>query len=292
MSKARAYLELIRLPNVFTAIADVTAGFLYMGGEWSDAKALALLGGASACLYAGGVALNDVCDAKRDAIHRPERPIPSGRISRGTAAALALSLLLVGVIVAAFWSGAAAALAGGIVVAVILYDAVLKTTFLAPPLMGACRGLNLALGMTVIPTYRTIFGIIPVLFYHALYVASVTYFARKEAEGGHRTRLLIGTIGIGFAVAGLGGLCVLVPRPHYTYLILLAILFMLVVSKGVAAIRRPEPASIQNAVRTFIQSLVVFDTCIAWAARGPIAAVAVVAWVLPTRLARRWSQMT
>ena len=34
------------------------------------------------CLYAAGMVLNDAFDAELDARERPERPIPSGRISR------------------------------------------------------------------------------------------------------------------------------------------------------------------------------------------------------------------
>ena len=292
MSRARTYLELIRLPNIFTAIADVTAGYLYMGARWSDVNALVLLGSASACLYAGGVALNDVCDAKRDAIRRSERPIPSGRISRGRAAAASFVLLGVGVALAAVWSLNAAALAGGIVLAVVLYNGVFKSTPLAPLLMGICRALNLALGMTVIPTYRTILGLIPVFFFHALYVTSVTYFARKETESGHRARLTIGTIGIGLAVAGLGSLCILVPRPYLTYLGLLGLLLFNLVRIGFRAARHAEPVTIQSAVRTVIRSLIFFDACIAWAARGPVAAMAVLVWLVPAHWGRRWSRMT
>ena len=39
------------------------------------------LAGASVCLYWAGMAANDWADRELDAVERPERPIPSGRIS-------------------------------------------------------------------------------------------------------------------------------------------------------------------------------------------------------------------
>jgi len=70
----RGYLSLVRPANACTAIADVTAGALYVSARWEDWRGWMLLAGASAFLYAGGVVLNDVCDARRDAVDRPERP--------------------------------------------------------------------------------------------------------------------------------------------------------------------------------------------------------------------------
>jgi hypothetical protein len=51
-------------------------------------QALPWLVGATMCLYAGGVVLNDFFDRRLDAIERPERPIPSRRVSAASAAAL------------------------------------------------------------------------------------------------------------------------------------------------------------------------------------------------------------
>ncbi len=95
--RLRTFLELVRLPNLFTAPPDVIAGACAAGAildgmpaaRWLPAGALCL---AAMHLYAGGVALNDVMDAERDETDRRDRPIPSQRISR--AAALRVSILL------------------------------------------------------------------------------------------------------------------------------------------------------------------------------------------------------
>src|SRR2546426_214357 len=83
--------ELVRLPNIFTAPPDVAMGLAVSGAALTSSAATLLL--ASACAYAGGMALNDACDATLDARERPERPIPSGRITRAGAFPVAGLLL-------------------------------------------------------------------------------------------------------------------------------------------------------------------------------------------------------
>ena len=84
--RARAYLELVRLPNLFTAVGDIVAGYLVVSrGVDVSWGVLAILIASSVCFYAGGVVLNDYFDRDVDAVERPERPIPSGRIREGSA---------------------------------------------------------------------------------------------------------------------------------------------------------------------------------------------------------------
>src|SRR5262245_28086746 len=90
----RGYVELLRPANVITALTDVLAGFAIAG--LASPKALPWLLLATACLYAGGVVLNDVFDRRIDANERPERPIPSGRVPVRHAALLGGGLLVVG----------------------------------------------------------------------------------------------------------------------------------------------------------------------------------------------------
>ncbi len=90
-STLRSYLALVRLPNVFTAMADVAMGFLFVqsrGWQWDpwwDSWTLATLLAASGLLYMAGMVLNDVFDLETDRHERPDRPLPSGRIPLTTA---------------------------------------------------------------------------------------------------------------------------------------------------------------------------------------------------------------
>ena len=197
-SPLRAYLQLLRLPNVFTAVADVAMGYLVAGGGADNWPLLAALGTASAALYLAGMVLNDVFDVELDATERPTRPIPSGRISLPAARQLGVALMLLGVVS----GGIAAVLAGQVwpgIVAVALaalilaYDGWLKPTLLAPLAMGGCRLLNVLLGMSTTcgpwhGYYLLIAGGVGV------YIAGVTWLARTEAATSRRGHLLAATL--------------------------------------------------------------------------------------------------
>ena len=144
--------ELVRLPNLFTAMADVAMGFLFVQPRfgrklWMHIETmltplgmwvLGLLVAASSLLYAAGVVLNDVFDVERDRDERPERPLPSGRISLRAARWLGWELLLLGTVAAGCASACSSACRGRPSVAVllagciVLYDAVLKRTLVGP----------------------------------------------------------------------------------------------------------------------------------------------------------------
>lgn len=142
------YLRLVRLPNIFTAVADILAGYCLVRGtavKWPELFGLMLV---SACIYGGGCALNDVCDLEIDRAERPTRPIPSGAVSRRAALTLSGILLGLGWGVAFLLSPQAFWMAGLLVALVVTYDCLTKDMpFFGSLTMAACRGANLALGM-------------------------------------------------------------------------------------------------------------------------------------------------
>jgi len=79
-AKLLAYLRLFRLPNVFTAMADVAMGFLFVRQSLEPISMFACLLVASSLLYTAGMVLNDVFDYEVDRQERPQRPLPSGQI--------------------------------------------------------------------------------------------------------------------------------------------------------------------------------------------------------------------
>ncbi|WRH26313.1 4-hydroxybenzoate polyprenyltransferase [Arthrobacter sp. JZ12] len=103
---------------------------------------------ASACLYAGGMALNDYADRETDARERPRRPIPSGRISARDALATATGLTVVGLALSAV-GGGRRALAIGLPLAATIWTYDLAAKKYAVPgalTMGACRALDVLMG--------------------------------------------------------------------------------------------------------------------------------------------------
>ncbi len=147
------WLQLIRLPNVFTLLADcIAAAIVAVGLAWRPSAFLPVLL-VSLLAYWAGMILNDVVDIEEDREHRPDRPLPSGKISPVIAGHIASAMLLVGPILILavmalhtsqpLWMGLAFLSSGLLSVAVRSYDSPLKRTLLDPPLMGLCRALNI-----------------------------------------------------------------------------------------------------------------------------------------------------
>src|SRR5215210_7748613 len=132
----KPYLQLVRLPNVFTAAADSLAGWLLVRGSFDEPRRWLPLVGASMAIYAAGIALNDVFDYDIDLIERPDRPLPSGRVSRRLAAGLGGGLLVLGLVLAGLSGSAISLIVAGLLAGcVVTYDAGAKRTVLGPALM-------------------------------------------------------------------------------------------------------------------------------------------------------------
>jgi 4-hydroxybenzoate polyprenyltransferase len=189
-----------------TAVSDILAGIAISGYfllDTIDPFSIGWLVISTLCLYGGGVVFNDVCDATLDKIERPERPIPSGLISKSQATTLAVVLLLAGVLsavnVAAFPSGLVAAL---ITLFVIVYDAWAKHhAFFGPLSMGICRGLNLLLGMSIVPAILPVYGFIAIV--PVVYIAAITMISRGEVHGGKSATLYAAAVFYGLVIASI-----------------------------------------------------------------------------------------
>jgi len=295
-------LQLIRLPNVLTAAADSLAGWLLGGGSLGEAGIWAPLAIASMVLYAAGMALNDVFDTEIDRQERPGRPIPSGRVSRSFAGWLGAIGLVVGPLVAWLSGSSASLVVAGVLAAVILaYDAGLKRTVLGPGVMGACRGLNLLLGLT---HTQALGG--PVTWLAAatygLFVCGITWISRSETESGRTGNLLAGLTVQDLALIGLMAAALqpgkypsplpgrpLIPLEGLLVLALVALAVNLAASR---AIYQPVPAVIQRAVKTGILALVWIDVGLVAAVRGPQAAAAIAGLWVPAYLLGRWLYST
>jgi 4-hydroxybenzoate polyprenyltransferase len=316
-SKLRAYLELLRLPNVFTAMADVLMGFLLTHATMEPTSAAALLLAASSCLYLAGMVLNDVFDYDIDRVERPKRPLPSRRISLATARTFGYSLWAAGIL---FGWGAGAVLgewtSGTIVsllaLAVMLYDRWLKHTPLGPIAMGSCRSLNVLLGMSAgrLP-WSTAHWIVALGL--GTYIAGVTWFARTEARRSSRPQLIAALLVI------CSGLALLALSPHWaaplqfaplgldaievegfryavgmgnSWYLLWILLGLSIGYRCVWAISHPVPVRVQMAIKHALTSLIVLDAAVAFAAHGLPAAVTILILLLPMTFIGRWIYST
>lgn len=142
----RAWSELFRVSALFSVPGDALAGAAAVGRGPGRGTALAI--GASLCLYEAGMALNDWADREEDAVDRPHRPIPSGRVSPAAALGAAGVLTAAGLALAARAGRPALAVATGLAATVWAYDLRLKHTKAGPAAMAAARSLDLLLGAT------------------------------------------------------------------------------------------------------------------------------------------------
>lgn len=120
MSQSRAIARLIRLEDVLMIAALVVAG----GAVATRAVNMPTLFAAisTACIAAGGYAINDWCDVEIDRINKPHRPLPAGYLIRPQALACSVLLQAAGVGVSLRLNLAAMGLIGVATALVNLYS--------------------------------------------------------------------------------------------------------------------------------------------------------------------------
>lgn len=296
MTAIRPYLQLLRLPTVFTAMADIFLGFLLARGSFQPVEDFLLLLAASSGLYLAGMVFNDVFDRHVDARERPQRPIPSGRVSVRQAVILGAALGLGGLIAAGWVGLLSLAVAGGLAVSVFAYDALLKRIFPGPAGMGLCRFLNVMLGASVAGSAARLW--VPDHWLVALalgvYITGVTWFARREAGASNRLELGAAIAVINLGLAGLGAYVWTRPGTNPRAVVLgLAIVALVIDRRLVEAWIAPRPENVQPAVKTMLLSVIVLDGLLVFFATGNSAhALATVALLLPALLLGRLLAVT
>jgi 4-hydroxybenzoate polyprenyltransferase len=324
------WLRLLRLSALPTAISNILMAFLLVHQSWTPKLELCLLVLASSLLYSAGMVLNDVFDIETDRIQRPNRPLPSGQISRTTATTLGYVLLFSGVLVASIagWVGSgnttyllnspfarATAIAMLLAVCIVLYNGPLKRTIFAPFLMGSCRGLNvllgtstfipLATGMITSPSALTILGIPLVAWWISISIGTlifgVTLLGRNEAvESQKRLPLFIACAFIVAGIAGIGGVVYcpvdieLSPNIQGIYPMIVAVISLTILRRVLGAAVVATPAAIQAGVISVLRSLIIFDAviCFLFAPQTEHYALLVLCLLIPTVFLNRYISAT
>jgi 4-hydroxybenzoate polyprenyltransferase len=278
------YARLLRLPNVFTAFADIGVGIcatIALASPTIDPSFLlraALLFAASGCLYLAGMVWNDYFDLEEDRRDRPFRPLASGKITLRTAKWIGFGLMLAGLVCASLsgmrddgWHPQGAIIGGLLVAAILAYDARIKRTSAGPFGMALCRFLNVLLALSLadaaaIPWVTRLHLAATV----GVYIVGVTWFARTEEKRSNPEVLraaafvLLGALLLALAAP------IRVPAgtasPLFPYL-LVAFGFIIGVPV-VRAIRQPSPANVQAGVKRCLLGLVGLDALLATAFVG------------------------
>ncbi len=307
LSRLLAWWQLLRAGNVFTAITNIIAGFLLVQKSWQPLSSLFLLMASSSLLYTAGMVLNDAFDSQLDARERPERPIPSGRISRSTAFRVGFFLLFLGVALACFvsWnlqSRTSASVAVLLAVAIVAYNVKLKQTAFGPSAMGICRYLNVLLGASVVDNLLQV----PAVWIYAaavgMYTIGLTLFARSENEPSKtRGQTVGGLVTLGsLALVGLLPLLLFFFQDAATqeaefpfvWFGLLLLMCLVLLGSHQETQRKPSPAAFRKHVSKLLIGFIIMDALACTVAAGWLVGVIVLTLVVPTLALSRWAPMT
>jgi UbiA prenyltransferase family protein len=300
MQKLLAWLQLCRLAAVFTAMADIFLGYLLTHAELESTGEFGILLGASSCLYLAGMVFNDIFDRQTDAVERPKRPIPSGRVSVRGAVILGVIFVVAGLALSGAASTNSLAVAAILTGCIFLYDGLLKSTPVGPVVMGACRFLNVMLGASAAPG-ASLAGIwMPPQLHVAaglgVYITGVTWFARNEAGTSPKAQLAaaMGTINLGFAllvafVMNWPG----APERQTQAALALGMIALIINRRLFTALFDPAPAKVQAAVRTMLLSLIMLDASLVFFIQeNQTYAIGVALLLIPATLLGRFLAIT
>lgn len=187
----RSLLELSRVSNLPTVWTNVLAAWIIASGpdwRWTPALGWLLLG--ASLIYSAGMMLNDACDAAWDRDHRPERPIPSGRIGLSTVWAIGLVWLIGGAALMVLLGGASWMMTVLLLAAIMAYDVYHKPWTGSVIVMGACRTLLYLAAGSAPESGEALHhliinqdGVAAAGVALGIYIVGLTLLARSEAKG-------------------------------------------------------------------------------------------------------------
>lgn len=262
--RVKEYLQLIRLPNVFTTPSNILAGYFAAVTTTTAAEAdgvhLIALMVSSGLLYIAGIVLNDYFDIEIDKKERPSRPLPSGKISKGYALTIAIVALLIANIIALVVGPISLAISLALTLLIIAYDYQLKYSVLGPFAMGGTRSLNVIFGASPVLLYTDNHSVAIVAAAAAslfFYVSSITILSKKEVgkERPNSTLVILIVFGVILAIVPLGMLL----QFEWTFLLNLSIFAGVTIVTFRQYIAKEVP-SVQKAVRNMVISIIILDS--------------------------------
>ncbi|NRF38894.1 UbiA-like protein EboC [Pedobacter sp. LMG 31643] len=256
----------MRPANVVTSVADVLAGIAISGSfamsTWDNLQLpVILLCISTIGLYSGGIIFNDVFDADLDKVERPERPIPSGLISKKAATIFGAVFFFIGISAANLFNTTTSVLAVAIMIACLTYNRWAKHHSILGPLnMGLCRGLNLLLGVSIISTQVQqwwFLAIVPII-----YIASITMISRGEVHGGSKKMLYFAAVLYAIVIASILFFAVTQGDLPITLAFIVPFAIM-IFTPLIKAMQNPIGPNIGKAVKSGVIALILMNA--AWA---------------------------
>src|SRR4030095_6715570 len=193
------YLVLVRLPNLFTLPSNILVGMAIVSSlafTLTSFTQFLLLVTISVLLYCVGIVLNDLYDFDIDKKERPNRPLPSGKISRRSAIVLVTIFSTLALILSLQVSFSTLVISTILFSVIFGYDKYLKNTHAGPFTIASARVTNILLGTSVslrsVDSYSQIVTLTFVLIITFVYVSLIGFISRYEVHGfSDNTQLLL-----------------------------------------------------------------------------------------------------
>lgn len=205
-------LKLTRVTTAVAAISNVWFVILWTRANPQEPGVTALgtrplwallAGGAATAvgLYAFGVCLNDILDARRDRTLRPDRPLASGALSLEVAVSIVAGTLLLAVLGASVFGTDAVVLTALLAGAILVFNAAAK---FVPGVGLVLLGLIYAGHMLVPNTDLRFLWPVWLVMTHALVVYGVGYWLARKVPPISRRAVIAAVIGWAFWSLALG----------------------------------------------------------------------------------------
>jgi 4-hydroxybenzoate polyprenyltransferase len=311
----RPLLELVRPPALCTAPADALTGLVWVStcatqleiasAPWWFWVVIFMV---SVCVYAAGMVTNDLFDLEVDTRERPQRPLPSGRVSVSAGWCFAFTLQAIALVLSSMIGDEVLWATSATICATYLYNmGAFKTAAFSPLLMGLCRVCNFWVGASVmwcigdekgssITTILTSEGALslgePMMIAVALslgtgaYVTLLTALSRYEVHGGRGARV----VSLGMALATLGPLLWL----SMGWLGLGALSAILVCGLLIKQLRpiwsasNPTPQQVRGGVMSGIRGVALLNVTLCLGLSGWVTAGVLVTLSLTAKSVARW----
>lgn len=261
------YLQLARAPAVFTALSNIVAAQLIVSEGRFEWVGVLLLGISSMSLYVSGMILNDCFDYQEDCQDRPERPLPSGRISLKRGWMLGWSFLAGGVISSAGIGYKQLLIVLVLSGLIVLYNSFAKKKLYGCLIMGACRYVNWLLGLSTV-------ALAPIHFFLAapilIYVTSLTFLSTIETTAKNKKYIVICSIGMLLCALMIFYIQRCSLDGTIPSLFVLAAGFLILLQRLFKTYRNFSPPAIQQTIKFLVMgvipldALVVFSTSHGW----------------------------
>lgn len=174
------HLELSRISNLPTVVTNVATGATLAGGLYFDEQTGLLLA-AMLLFYFAGMYLNDVFDVGFDRENRPERPIPSGRVSRREAGSVGGFFLVAAVALVVLAAPRALGFALAMAALILVYNSWHHGNPIASWVMGSIRGMIYVTVCYALGGALTLTEVVPAVLL-ALYIVGLTAMASAETN--------------------------------------------------------------------------------------------------------------